>query len=131
MLEIPPLGSWQEDYLSTPDLILIEAAIAPRSLFAGQTLPEIHFEQKFDAKVLAIWREGRSIRTRLANLPLQFGDGLLLHGSKKSLDLLRTEPGLILIAEPVQPGSCISNPHCRDHAHWRDRHDLDRGPNHG
>ena len=103
VLEIQPLGSWQDDYLSTPDLILIEAAIAPRSQLAGQTLQEIHFEQKFDAKVLAIWREGRSIRTRLANLPLQFGDGLLLQGSKKSLELLRTELGLILLAEPVEP----------------------------
>jgi di/tricarboxylate transporter len=103
VLEIQPLGSWQEDYLATPDLILIESAIAPRSQLAGQTLQEIHFEQKFDAKVLAIWREGRSIRTRFADLPLQFGDGLLLQGSKKSLDLLRTELSLILLAEPVEP----------------------------
>jgi di/tricarboxylate transporter len=103
VLEVQPLGSWQKDYLSTPDLILIEAAIAPRSTLAGQTLQEIRFEQKFNAKVLAIWREGRSIRTRLANLPLQFGDGLLLQGTNKSLDLLRTEPGFILLAEPIRP----------------------------
>lgn len=102
VLEIQPLGTWQDDYLSTPDMLLIEAAIAPRSPLAGQSLQEIHFEQKFNAKVLAIWREGRSIRTRFANLPLQFGDGLLLQGTKKSLDLLRTEPGLILLAEPLQ-----------------------------
>jgi di/tricarboxylate transporter len=103
VLEIQPLGSWEEDYLSTPNMILIEAAIAPRSSLAGQTLQELRFEQKFNAKVLAIWREGRSIRTRFADLPLRFGDGLLLQGTKKSLDLLQTEPGLILLAEPVQP----------------------------
>jgi di/tricarboxylate transporter len=103
ILEILPLGTWQEDYLSIPDLILIEAAVAPRSHLASQTLQEIQFEQKFKAKVLAIWRQGRSIRTRLSNLPLQFGDGLLLQGTKQSLDLLRTEPGLILLAEPAQP----------------------------
>lgn len=101
VLEILPLGSWQEDYLSMPDLILIEAAVAPRSTLAGQTLQEIQFEQKYKAKVLAIWRQGRSIRTRLSNLPLQFGDGLLLQGTSKSLALLRTEPGLILLAEPA------------------------------
>ncbi len=103
ILEILPLGAWQADYLSIPDLILIEAAIAPRSHLAGQTLQEMQFEQKFNAKVLAIWRHGRSIRTRLSNLPLQFGDGLLLQGTAKSLDLLQTEPGLILLAEPTQP----------------------------
>jgi di/tricarboxylate transporter len=99
LLDILPPGAWQEDYLSTPDLILIETAIAPRSHLAGQTLQEIRFEQKFGAKVLAIWRRGRSIRTRFANMPLEFGDGLLLQGTVKSLELLRTEPGLILLAE--------------------------------
>lgn len=82
-----------------PDMKLIEAAIAPRSHLASQTLQEIRFEQKFNARVLAVWRRGRSIRTRLADLPLEFGDGLLLQGTEKSLSLLRTEPGLILLAE--------------------------------
>ena len=94
ILEILPLGSWQEDLLAMPEFRFIEAAIAPRSHLAGQTLQEIHFEQKFNAKVLAIWRQGRSIRTRLADLPLQFGDALLLQGKPKSMELLRTEPGL-------------------------------------
>lgn len=99
MLDVLPSGEWQEDYLATPDVKLIETAIAPRSQLAGQTLQEIRFEQKFGAKVLAVWRRGRSIRTRLADLPLEFGDGLLLQGTEKSLTLLRTEPGLILLAE--------------------------------
>jgi len=49
--------------------------------------------------VLAVWRHGRSIRTRLGELPLEFGDGLLLQGTRRSLELLKTEPGLILLAE--------------------------------
>jgi len=99
LLEILPPGEWAQEYLSTPDLMLIETAVAPRSQLAGQTLQEIHFEQKFGARVLAIWRRGRSIRTRFSNLELEFGDGLLLQGTPKSLSLLRTEPGLILLAE--------------------------------
>lgn len=99
MLDILPLGEWEHDYLSTPNMLLIETAIAPRSHLAGQTFQDTHFEQKFDARVLAVWRQGRSIRTRLANLPLEFGDGLLINGTTKSLNLLRTEPGLILLAE--------------------------------
>jgi di/tricarboxylate transporter len=101
MLEVLPSGEWQQDYLSTPNMKLIEAAIAPRSHLASQTLSEIRFEQKFNANVLAVWRRGRSIRTRLSDLPLEFGDGLLLQGSEKSLSLLRTETGLILLAESV------------------------------
>jgi len=99
ILKILPSGEWQQDYLSTPNMKLIEAAIAPRSHLAHLTLQDIRFGQKFGARVLAVWRRGRSIRTRLADLPLEFGDGLLLQGSEKSLTLLRTEPGLILLAE--------------------------------
>jgi len=99
ILVILPSGVCQQDYLSTPNMKLIEAAIAPRSHLAHQTLQEIRFEQKFGARILAVWRRGRSIRTRLADLPLEFGDGLLLQGAEKSLTLLRTEPGLILLAE--------------------------------
>ncbi|HNM36165.1 MAG TPA: SLC13 family permease [Anaerolineales bacterium] len=99
MLEVLPSGEWEQDYLSTPNMKLIEAAIAPRSHLASQTLSEIRFEQKFNSQVLAIWRRGRSIRTRLADLPLEFGDGFLMQGTEKSLSLLRTEPGLVLLAE--------------------------------
>ena len=99
MLDVLPSGEWQHDYLATPNVKLIETAIAPRSHLASQTLQDMRFEQKFGAKVLAVWRRGRSIRTRLADLPLEFGDGLLLQGTEKSLSLLRTEPGLILLAE--------------------------------
>jgi di/tricarboxylate transporter len=103
LLEVLPAGQWQNEYLSTPNLILIEMAIAPRSPLAGQTLQEIRFRQKFEARVLAIWRHGRSIRTRFGDTPLEFGDGLLLQGTEKSLELLRTEPGFILLAEATQP----------------------------
>jgi di/tricarboxylate transporter len=99
LLEILPPGEWTQEYLSTPNMMLIETAIAPRSQLAGQTLQELHFEQKFGAKVLAIWRRGRSIRTRFSDLQLEFGDALLLQGNPGSLLLLRTEPGLIPLAE--------------------------------
>jgi di/tricarboxylate transporter len=112
LLEILPPGEWAQEYLSTPDMLLIETAIAPRSPLAGQTLQEIHFEQKYDARVLAIWRRGRSIRTRFSNLELEFGDALLLQGTPRSLRLLRTEQGLILLAES------IPTPRSRDQRGW-------------
>jgi len=98
-LEILPSGEWKQEYLASPNLSLIEAAVAPRSQLASRSLHELEFQQKFEARVLAIWRRGRSIRTRLTDLPLEFGDGLLLQAPANSLGLLRTEPGLILLAE--------------------------------
>jgi di/tricarboxylate transporter len=98
-LEILPSGEWKQEYLASPNLSLTEAAVAPRSQLAGRSLRELEFQQKFEARVLAIWRRGRSIRTRLTDMPLEFGDGLLLQAPAKSLGLLRTESGLILLAE--------------------------------
>lgn len=98
-LEILPSGEWKQEYLASPNLSLIEAAVAPRSQLASKNLRELEFQQKFGARVLAIWRRGRSIRTRLTDMPLEFGDGLLLQAPAKSLGLLRTESGLILLAE--------------------------------
>jgi len=100
-LEVLPSGNWEQEYLASPNLLLIETAIAPRSRLAGRSLQDLHFLQKFGARVLAIWRRGRLIRTRLADMPLEFGDGLLLQGSAQSLEMMRTEPGLILLAESV------------------------------
>jgi len=99
VLEIMPAGEWRQEYLASPNLALIETAIAPRSQLAGKSLQELQFQQKFGARVLAIWRHGHSIRTRLADMVLEFGDGLLVQAPAKSLDLLRTESGLILLAE--------------------------------
>ena len=54
--------------------------------------------------VLGIWRAGRPIRTNLGDLPLAFGDALLLQGPRSQMPLLHTEPDLILLdggkAEP-------------------------------
>jgi len=103
MINILPSGEWQDDYLSLPDLSLIEVVISHRSHLATQTLRGLRFEQKFGAKVLAIWRKGRPIRTRLERQPLELGDGLLLQGTENTLRLLRTEPGLLVLAEPGPP----------------------------
>ena len=113
ILELLTPGEWEKAFLSTPDILLIETAVAPRSHLAGQTLQDIHFEKKFNAQVLAVWRRGRSIRTRFSNLPLEFGDGLLLQGTAKCLDLLKTEPGLVLLAESAPANAPAPHRGCR------------------
>jgi len=99
VLDVLPSGEWKQEYLASPNHSLLEAAVAPRSQLAGQSLRDLQFQQKYDARVLAVWRRGRSFRTRLAEMSLEFGDGLLMQAPAKSLDLLRTESGLILLAE--------------------------------
>ena len=71
--------------------------LAPRSTLLGQTLRVARFREKYGMNVLGIWRAGRPIRSNLSEMPLAYGDALLLHGPRERMPLLRTEPDLILL----------------------------------
>jgi di/tricarboxylate transporter len=94
--------SWKGQ-LASDQISLVEVILAPRSAFAGRTLREMHFREKYDLRVLAIWREGRTLRDALAEIPLRFGDALLLQGRRSKIDLLRDEAGLIVLEEDTGP----------------------------
>ncbi|MGB9723521.1 MAG: SLC13 family permease [Chloroflexia bacterium] len=98
-LEILPPRPWCEQDLESPEVAVVEAVLAPRSTLIGQTLRSAHFREKYGLNVLGIWRAGRPIRTALSDLPLQFGDAMLLQGPRRNLPLLRGEPDLILLGE--------------------------------
>jgi di/tricarboxylate transporter len=49
--------------------------------------------------VLAVWRNQRPIRTGLNDLPLAFGDTLLLFGPRDRIGVLASEPDLIMLTE--------------------------------
>ncbi len=90
---------------------LAEVVLAPRSLMEGKTLREVNFRKKFGLTVLAIWREGRAHRTHLHNIPLRFGEALLLYGQREKIEQLNNEPDLILLTEktrkPIRPQKAI------------------------
>jgi di/tricarboxylate transporter len=89
----------QEPQQELGDLGLVEAVLAPRSRLIGQTLRETHFREKFQANVIAIWRSGHPIRTGISDMALQFGDALLLLGSRQSVKMLHSDRDLIVLAE--------------------------------
>lgn len=101
-LEILPPRPWREEDLETEDVVVVEAVLAPRSRLIGQTLRQTRFREKYGMVVLGIWRQGRAIRTALGDLPLQYGDALLLQGPRARLLLLDTEPDLIVLADPAE-----------------------------
>ena len=89
--------TWQQQQLESPDIAVIEVVLAPRSALIGKTLREVLFREKYDMNVIAIWRGGRPIRTRLTDLPLQFGDALLLQGPRRRFSVLHSDPDLIVL----------------------------------
>ena len=89
--------------LASDRVSLVEVALAPRSAFAGTSLRDLHFREKYDLSVLAIWREGQTLRDALADITLRFGDALLLQGRRSKIALLRDEPGLLVLEEDTGP----------------------------
>jgi len=49
--------------------------------------------------VLAIWRAGRPYRTGHSDMPLLFGDALLLQGPQERIPVLQTEPDLLVLVK--------------------------------
>ena len=93
---------WKGQFISK-QISLVEVVLAPRSKIAGKTLRDIHFREKFELSIIAIWREGTIIREKLANIPLKFGDTLLLQGSHARINLLRKEPDFLVLEEDIAP----------------------------
>ena len=93
---------WKGEFISE-QVSLVEVILAPRTNVAGKTLRDIHFREKYDLSILAIWREGNIIRNNLAEIPLKFGDTLLIQGSQSRTDLIRRESDFIVLDEDKAP----------------------------
>ena len=81
---------------------LAVVAVAPNARIARKTLRDLHFREKYGLSVLAIWRQGKVLRTGLANRRLMFGDALLLHGPRNKLAVLATEPDFLVLSAELQ-----------------------------
>lgn len=88
-----------DDSVSAEQITLSEITLAPRGRAVGHTLKDLGFREKYGLSVVAIWRGGRPYRTDVGDMPLQFGDALLVHGSRQGLSLLRADSDFLVLAE--------------------------------
>ncbi|MDX9850289.1 MAG: SLC13 family permease [Anaerolineaceae bacterium] len=102
-LEIQSLPDYHERDLESRDILILEAALTPRSQLIGYTLKETHFREKFGMLVLAVWNGQRTIRTGLSDLKLSYGDALLLQGPRERLPMLRSSNELIVLSAEENP----------------------------
>ncbi|HUP18513.1 MAG TPA: SLC13 family permease [Gemmatimonadota bacterium] len=83
-----------------------ELLVGPTSPLVGRTLKETRFQQLYDATVLAVQHHGRTVRGRLADVRLERGDLLLVHGTAEALEALADAEGFVPLGEvrpPVGP----------------------------
>jgi di/tricarboxylate transporter len=95
--KIPELST-----LESEEVGLAEVVLSPFTTLAGKSPRQINFREKYGLSVLAIWREGQSLTTGLRNMPLRFGDALLLFGRRQKLILLGKEPDFVVLTEAAQ-----------------------------
>jgi di/tricarboxylate transporter len=106
-LGLAPTSDGKGGIARIPDgsLKLAEVILAPKSKLGGKTLAEIDFRVRFGLSVLAIRTEGTTLFSRLAEIPLQFGDSLLVEGSTERLTALRRDPDFLMLDTnpPLEP----------------------------
>lgn len=109
LMEHLPAEKWEERDLESRQVEIVEAMIAPRSRLIGESLRSVDFREKFELNVLAIWRRDREIVTNLAEETLQFGDALLLQGTRERLRIAAKDPDLIMLM-PAEPEAQVTAP---------------------
>jgi di/tricarboxylate transporter len=113
-LGIESNGSASYLRLSDQRVGIVEVLISPHAGVVGRSLREIHFRQKFGTAALAILREGVPILRGVPDLPLRFGDTLLVQGPRRRIQLLNEERDFIVLEDPGYLGE-IGRP---DKAPW-------------
>ncbi|WP_192820508.1 SLC13 family permease [Rufibacter sp. LB8] len=88
-----------EDDLVGGDIRLAEILITGKSDLLKRSIREIEFLRRFGLVVLAISRQGETIRTKIGDVQLQLGDLLLVQGSAERLEYLKMNQHLAVLDE--------------------------------
>ncbi len=102
-LGLEAIPEWKFEELSQGSQTMVEVTLSPGSPIQGQTLKQTDFRAQYGLTVLAIQHRGKSMVSNLADIPLDFGDALLIQGPEdKVAHLRRNEDFLILETPPLE-----------------------------
>lgn len=102
-LGLEAIPEWKFEELSQGSQSMVEVTLSPGSHMVGQTLKQSDFRDRYGLTVLAIQHRGKSRVSNLADIPLAFGDALLIQGpSDRVAHLRRDEEFLILETPPME-----------------------------
>jgi di/tricarboxylate transporter len=85
--------------LESQQIGVTEVLLSPRCTLVGKTLSDLLFRDHYGVSVLAIWRKGRAYRSGLQDMPLQFGDALLVYGQRRNLEAVARDSNFIVLDE--------------------------------
>lgn len=91
------------EVLSTVDGIVTELVIRDESSLTGLTLAAADFRQHYNSVALAVHRNGLNITSRIAEVPLEIGDTLLVITARNNLDALEASRDFVMTDTPDEP----------------------------
>lgn len=83
--------------------LLVEGVIGATSSLIGKTIIEANVRQRYRVIIVAVHRRGKNLREKISELPLEFGDTLLMLGTQDAITNLRGGEDIILIDQPAVP----------------------------
>ncbi len=98
-LEIKPDFKLNDGVLESGSVELFEVMVMRDSQLVGQTLKSLRFRQDYDLTVLAINRHGETFINKLSDVPLKFGDVLLVQGTRDEIEPLVVEREMLLLED--------------------------------
>lgn len=96
-LELEEVG--EDEEIESEEVGVVVATLAPRARVAGQTIGQLAFRQRYGLQVLAIEREGRSIRRDVAAVSLRIGDALVLQGPYDRIEHLGQDDDFLVLSD--------------------------------
>ncbi len=107
-LDINPVQ--KHNFLSSHGLTLAEILLAPHSALEGKTLKNIDLRRLYGVTAIALKRLTRSYRTDIGDIPLAFGDSLLVLAPLERIRALQNNLD-VLVIEPHSGDLPVNKPH--------------------
>ncbi len=99
-----------KEYMKPEVSGIIEAVVGPRSEFIGKTLRQVHFWERYQVNVVAIYRSNQVFHSGLSSMELHSGDLLVLEGTWDRFKILEERHKFIFttpIGEVMKPDKAM------------------------
>ncbi len=81
--------------INSDQVALLELVIAPRSDLAGSRVGEVAFKTRYGVQLLAVWHREEVHRSDFDDVELQYGDAVVVLGTKDKLQVLYEDPDFL------------------------------------
>jgi di/tricarboxylate transporter len=80
------------------DRLLVEAVVSETNPLVGKTIREGRFRTRYDAAVIAVYRNGERIAGKIGDIVVKTGDTLLLQAASRFASRHRNNPDFLLVS---------------------------------